>query len=643
MLGTRTKMILRKLMSVDTAITGKYLANINQVSARTIREDIKHLDSILEGNGAAIESVMGKGYKLNITDEDRFWTYIRGIANDLIEEVSVPNVPEERVAYIIKRLLLSEGYMRLDDLAMELFVSKSTVQNDLKNVKELLSGYEIRLESRPNYGLKISGKELKIRFCMSEYVFDYNEEVGYRLLRKSLETLSQEDLDVIQSIIMDEIKNHQITISDIAVNNLLIHLAVAVIRIRSGNYVKLSKNDLEDILDKKEYEVAEDIARANEQRFQIEFPKEEIAYIAIHLLGIKMIAHSKENVSSPRVFFDIELVRLVEYVLNKVELRLNLGINDDEELKNALFLHLKPAINRYKYGMMIRNPMLEDIKKNYPLYYEAAVIAGVAIEEVTGTKIDENEAGYIALHIGAAIERKKLKEGPKRCLIVCASGLGTAKLIFYKLKNYFGQTLDVVGTTEYYKLKQYDLEDIDFIISSIPIIEEIKVPVIKVQAVLGDEDIRKIQKYMANHNQQKDTYFQKELIFLKRNFNSKDEVLSFLHGKLLEKGLVDETFLEAVYERENVASTAYGNLVAIPHPITPQSEETFLTVCTLEKPITWDHKPVQLICLLCVKKKSTEDLQSLYDFLVQIIDNSAIVEKLVKVRKIEDFFKTLKK
>src|SRR5699024_10728226 len=83
-------------------------------------------------------------------------------------------------------------------------------------------------------------------------------------------------------------------------------------------------------------------------------------------------------------------------------------------------------------GMNIRNPMLADIKKNYPLAFEAGIIASLAIEKHTGTKIDENEVGYLALHIGAAIERRKLKSGPKRCLIVCASGLGTAQLIFYK-------------------------------------------------------------------------------------------------------------------------------------------------------------------------------------------------------------------
>ncbi|WP_347836278.1 PRD domain-containing protein [Gracilibacillus sp. JCM 18860] len=50
--------------------------------------------------------------------------------------------------------------------------------------------------------------------------------------------------------------------------------------------------------------------------------------------------------------------------------------------------------------MNIRNPMLEDIKNNYPLAFEAGIIASMAIEEESSTKIDENEVGYLALHIG---------------------------------------------------------------------------------------------------------------------------------------------------------------------------------------------------------------------------------------------------
>lgn len=121
------------------------------------------------------------------------------------------------------------------------------------------------------------------------------------------------------------------------------------------------------------------------------------------LLGTKLLSQTKSQVD--HVIND-EILHLVHFVLEKIEEQLELGIQNDQELILGLSLHLKPAVNRIKFGMNIRNPMLQDIKNNYPLAYEAGIIAGIAVKEYTGIEMDENEIGYLALHFGAAIERK---------------------------------------------------------------------------------------------------------------------------------------------------------------------------------------------------------------------------------------------
>lgn len=623
-------------MGADGPVTGSHLAKLNQVTSRTTREDMKQLTSILAEHGAEIKPVMGKGYELLIHDDARFRQFLQSIA--VQSPIDIPKTPEERIPYIIRRLLLSEQYIKMDDLADEMYISKSTIQNDIKVVKDILKKYEITLESKPNYGMKVTGSELKLRFCMSEYIFDRKEEKIVSPLDPGIASINLREMDEIQDIILKQIKKHKISLPDIALNNLLIHIAIAFTRIKNGHYVSLYKTDVQDIQNQKEFVVAKEIVKEVEKAFHIRFPDIEISYIAIHLMGTKLLTNMKEDVNE---VIDDEILRVVHYALEKIEEELNLGIQSDQELILGLSLHLKPAINRYKFGMNIRNPMLSDIKKNYPLAFAAAIIAGMAIGEYTKTEIDENEVGYLALHIGAAIERKKLQSGPKRCVVVCASGLGTAQLIYYKLKSYFGNNLEVTGTTEYYKLSQLNLRDIDFIVSSIPIEETFPVPIIEVNAVLGENDLRKIEKFIVEKPQSVRNYFYKDLMFLRQNFSTKDEVLKFFQRVLKEKTLADDSLLEAVYEREQVAPTSFGNLVAIPHPITPKTKETFMGVCTLEKPINWSGKPVQLVCLLCVKKNSQEDLQEMYDLMIKVIDHNHIVEGLIKAKTYEEFMKVL--
>ncbi|ALX50135.1 BglG family transcription antiterminator [Lentibacillus amyloliquefaciens] len=643
MLNARMKNILRELMALTSPITGDYLANINQVTSRTTRNDVKNLNAIISEYDAQIHTVMGKGYQLEITDDHQFRQFLGSVFNEGVSDNRLtPSLPEERTAYLIKRFLLSNSYLKLDDLADEIFVSKSTIQNDLKNVKDVLQSYNIHLEPKPNHGLKAVGDELKLRFCMAEYIFDRSEELGDKLPEELFSSLNKKDMDAVLNIIVEEINDNDITLSDIAINNLLIHIVIAYKRIREGYHVSLYHTDFEEIAEKREFNVAERIVKKVQSAFGVTFPEEEVAYVGIHLLGTKMFsvtgANDEKTISH---LIEPDTYQLVEAILTKIEEKMNLKINWDQELIMALGLHLKPAINRYKYGMNIRNPMLDDIKRNYPLAYEAGIIAGLAIEEHTGSEINENEIGYLALHIGAAMERRKMEDGPKRCLIVCASGIGSARLLYYRIKSKFEGKLDVIGTTEYYKLDEFDMDNIDFIISSVPIRANISIPVIEVNSILGKQDIENIESFLIEHEQSIHEYFQPELLHFRKSFDSKEDVLQFMCGYLHEKGLIDDEFLDAIYEREKVAPTAYGNLVAIPHPISPQSDETFLSVCTLEYPIKWEDQPVQFVCVLSVKRNSMEDLQSMYELLGQIIDSPALVQNLIKAESYDEFLKVL--
>ncbi|MFD2655152.1 BglG family transcription antiterminator [Gracilibacillus thailandensis] len=630
MLDARLRNILRELMAEQSPVSSTFLANVNNVTSRTTREDVKRLNQFISSHGAMIESVMGKGYLLKVKNDNEYKKFLNNyFTHELPDKEKVPRSPEQRITYIMNRLLLAEDYLKLESLADEIFISKSTIQNDIKEVRKILEKYHLTLDSRPNYGMKVQGNELNRRFCMAEYIFDRNEPIT----EVNLDGISPSTLEMIMEIILAEITANQITLSDIAIKNLAIHILIAYKRINNGYYIKMVNQDLLEIYEQPEYEVATLIVNKIEEAFSVSFPETETAYIAMHLLGTKMMLQPRgvrENVMDPNI------ISLVNVALAKVEEKLQLGIQDDQELIMALYLHLKPAINRFKYGMNIRNPMLEDIKRNYPLAFEAGVIAGLVIEEKTNAEIDENEVGYLALHIGSAIERRNLKNGPKRCLIVCASGLGTSQLIYYKLKSKFGQNLDIVGTTEYYQLHQYNLQNIDFIVSSIPIPEKLPIQVIEVNAILGDQDISRIEKLVSEDNQMVDAYIDEQMTFIQQEMHTKEAVLSFMAEQLDSMNLVEEGFLDAVLEREEIAPTSFGNLVAIPHPIIPKTEKTFVAICTLEKPITWMNKQVQFVCMLCVKKDSQEDLQAMYKWLEKVIDSRSIVQQLVKAKTFDE-------
>ncbi|MEC1901377.1 transcriptional regulator LicR [Bacillus atrophaeus] len=639
MLQGRLREILRLLMAADAPVTSSVIAANLKVTSRTVRNDIKELQDILAQQGAVVHSVRGSGYQLHIQNEQKF----RGLLQDVFQQnKGLPVFPEERISYLMKRLLLTEHYLKLDSLAEELFISKSTLQTDLKEVKKRLLPYDIVLETRPNYGFKLRGDEVRMRYCMAEYIVDEREtEIDY--LNEKADILPKEEIAAIRSVIMKKVNNVQIPLSNLGLNNLIIHIAIACKRIRTGNYVSLFPEDMENILLQKEYKAAQTIVEELESELSVTFPESETAYIAIHLLGTKRMTQSQNGDTEYTGFIDQETSKLAASIIETVEEELTLGIMHDQELRMGLALHLKPAVNRNRYGMNLRNPMLSAIKENYPLAFEAGIIAGVVIKDKTGIEIHENEIGYLALHFGAAIERRKTESPPKRCIIVCASGAGSAQLLREKLRSHFGKRLDILGTAEYYSLDQISYESVDFVVSTIPIKRELPVPVLKVNTILGGNDFAKIESKLDGEKEPDSRYIKKELVFLHQNFQSKEDVIRFLGQKAVEHGFAEDGIIDSIFEREAISPTCFGNLVAIPHPLIPQTESTFWVVCTLKKPIDWENKRVQFVCLLCVEKENKADLQSMYKLLGSILDDPAAVSQLLKSRTYKEFSEIFRK
>ncbi|WP_391558451.1 BglG family transcription antiterminator [Robertmurraya sp.] len=640
MIISRLTMILGELMGAKVPITSEYLASVIKVTSRTIRNDMKDLQAILEKNGADIKSVRGTGYELVVNNNQQFITFINEVFQDTAEtSVGRPDSPEERIRYIITRLLLTNKFVKLDHLADEIFVSRSTILNDVKDIKKILSRYGLSLEKKPNYGLRIKGDEVKVRFCMSDYIFNKKRD-ELDIVNEQLNILTKEEILVIRNVILALIREHHITLSDVGLNNLIIHVAIACKRIREGNHVLLYSDELNEIIGQKEFSVAEKIVKNLSETLMVDFPENEVAYIAIHLLGTKMIEKSPgEQVGK---VIDKKIAQLVSDILAKIDEKLSLGISEDKELLEQMCLHIKPAINRYRYGMNLRNPMIDEIKANYPVAFQAGLIAGKEMKKQLSIDIDENEIGYLALHIGVAMERKQIHHGPKRCLIVCASGVGSARLLYYKLQSTFGPKLDIVDTTEFYKLQQMDLHDIDFIISTVPIQQKMSIPVLHVNTFLGDQDLNKIRSAVSEQTTTLE-YTREELVFLQQALLSKEEVFSYMFSNLKEMGLIDDVFIESVKERESLSSTSFGNFVAIPHPLNPLTDETFWSICTLQKPIEWDDKLVQFVCLLSVEKDSSGDLQRMYDMLGKVIDDRELVQQLIKAKSYHEFKDTFLK
>ncbi|MNW40234.1 putative licABCH operon regulator [compost metagenome] len=630
--------LLQSLLHADTPVTGEQLAAELGVTSRTVRSDIKLLHQLISSHGAEIQAMRGMGYELMISDQLAFEDWLK-------RQVSWASFgvidPVDRVSFVIRTLLLTEGYVKLEDLADQMYVSKSTVQNDLKIVKHQLDAYGLQIITRPSYGLKISGEEYQLRLCMSEFFGNQVDEEGLNDAgaHRYIRLFSRDELSRVREIVIHSMRRHSLFFSDRGLDQLAIHILVAIRRIREGHPILSLPAAWMPSATSREAMAALDIAAALESStimsFNQSFSEEEVAYLTMHLMGTELLVEVGNTQQVAMTAIDQEYQAYVNLMIEEIEASLKLGISQDSDLAWGLSLHLKHALSRIRFGMSLTNPMLDSIKLAYPLAFQAGIIGAAVLQEQSGLDISEHEIGYIALHIGAALERLKDRAAVKKCIIVCSTGLGSARLLYQKINRHFGSRLEVIGTFGFYNLDQAPLDNIDVIISTVPLPAELPVPVVVVQTLLQSTDMQQIEKLILDLDHVPLRFLREELTFLQLDLESREDILDFLCKELESRDLVNADFRESVKQREAIASTAYGNRTAMPHPLVPQTKETFGVICTLQKPVLWGDKLVQLVCLLCVGKASQEELTSMYDTLIHVTESAELVEQLVRAETFE--------
>ena len=135
-MNTRHSKLINELLNRNMSLED--ISNFLKVSQRTVRNDISKINDFLVKYNSSIKKLKDNSYSLtfvNEIDEKIF-------KNDFYSFDSFNfNEPKDRILYIKLAYLYAENYIKLDDLADEMFISKSTIQNDLKQVKKDLDNY----------------------------------------------------------------------------------------------------------------------------------------------------------------------------------------------------------------------------------------------------------------------------------------------------------------------------------------------------------------------------------------------------------------------------------------------------------------------------------------------------------------------
>ena len=627
MLTKRQIEILLNLFSnLDAPVSLQVFTDQFHLSLRSIQTDIAEIKETIKEHGLYIENNKNC-ICMSITNQETANIFM----NSIIQDYNLNQFFEDqssRISYIISKLLDSNDYLKSADLADEMYISRSQISNDIKLAKNMLSSYHLTLISKPYYGIKIIGKENDIR----NYIIQEKLKIKNLVCDEITHSFnSHEHIDDINNIVIKILTHSHYIISDIALQNLILHIVTAVNRIKSGHLIHMDSLNISPVY-AHVIEISKNILEKCADIYNFEFNDDEIFFLALNLYGKREFDKQE--------FITDEINNLVFLGLYKIKEIFGLDFTSNLNLRISLGLHILPLLTRINTNMQLRNIMTFNIKQKYTLAYDlASTFTNTIIP--SDKKILDDEIAYVALHFVNYIDENSPQK-KKRMLIISSLRRSETILLQNNILRNFPSIKEVkiipknsLSTTNVNNYNVICTTENDIFINN----NKIQ----KISYFFNDTDIKKIELLLDGFNGPKDILdcFSEDLFYY-GDSPSKNAVIKRLYEMAYKQGLADEKLYHSIMNHENVTSTYFGNYLAIPHPEIFLSETSFISVAILPKPILWDDEYVDIVFLVSIQKNNPNAFK-LWSYLSFLISNNTTLEEIKKEPTFQNLSKVISK
>lgn len=666
-LSARARLIMEQLLNNSRAVFINELAEELSVSPRTIRRDLKEVEETLNS------------YQLKLVKEHGILT-LSGLDSDkqrfrwqLMDLSYNEYSPEERQQKILKELVKNEG-LKLVGLANDLNVTISTISKDLTKIEEQLPK-TVKIERRRGLGVCLLADEAQKRSLMSELFAqqfpDYQLLTFFQEKSRDIATndwVEDRLLDLVNEAVLKKVEynvkswrnNNFETISDEAYANLIVHITISVERMIAGNFIQ-TYEIIDEMKSFPEFTVAQKML-ADILEMEPEFvPKGESAYVTTHIRAVKTTENGIRFIENE----ELEVMILAKKLIKRVEYELQQEL-PKELLTKGLIAHLRPTMRRLQQGMRIFNPLINSIKQDYADLF--AVVRQAFDQVYQENPVPDEEIGYLVLHFGAVLLQLE-SENSFSGLVVCASGIGTSRMLVTRLRQRIPQ-LKKLETVSLFELgRKKSASDYNVIISTIDL-GQVDFDYFLVSPILTERELSQISVFLKSlHNgyhkknaqeeqavqltlleathflEQQQTFTAVVLSILKNfsysklnaNLGAIEDMIRIICTQVLEK--VPELDIESLvstflYDEDWKVFAIPETRIGMFHARNEAIREPFFQLFSLEQPIlieTMDHRktPIDRIALIVVPEKfSQEGLEVISYISTLFVDDQQMIQQL---------------
>ena len=495
-LNVRCRKILADLLNAPYPIPTEILMEKYDVSERSIKYDIGKLRAYLAENApdVALAYQARRGFSFEAKPDALY-----AFQQKMDVELQKPSAfSSERIRHIVFTMLLTRDYITLQSMADVLQVSKDTVLRDMEAVDAFFTAWNIHVERRTHRGLRLVTTESKRRQAIAYFILsgfelpDMEKTIAQFWHGADAKTLqmticcylmTEEEFSRLYRgcrIILREMRAGRENLQAKELLELFVRICVSFHAVRSGNVIESTgdgvhwNSDLRTRLDHR----LEELFAA----FDLTITRDELDWLALPL------AHTYAAGEN----FPVE--GLVRQLIRRTSEVMDVPFETDGELYENLLLHMRRIlIKKQSYAINV-NPLIDDIRRRFGGLFETVKQVCYDLFDASHIYLHDGDISYIVLYFRLSYETLFGKTYV-RTLVVCSSGISSAKLLMKQLQNTF-DVLQIVGCCSIAEVERVVAENpVELIISVLPL--QSHLPCVVVQAILQKQDVEKIRATLA--------------------------------------------------------------------------------------------------------------------------------------------------
>lgn len=498
----RQVLIINQLLDKENLSIDE-LSHTLGVSSRTIRNDMNEINQAIKD--LPIKQIANNRGQLEFclnSEEKSSLSHFLEIGADKFLD------PKKRQLEIIISFLKAPHQVKIYEEQEKLQVSKSTMDKDMRQVREFLAKYSLTLNTQQ--GAKIEGVERNIRTMIQQLIVEnidisklsdknFEGSDSYQIVINYLNPKILKETNLVSKKLISGGRYEGVSSREAQISILM---AIWIRRVQEKQYLDDSPVSSLELTNTKIPQALSNLI----DKLHLTVPENERSYMTFILktfLGEKEVRLDKWNES------ELLTLRLIDY-MSDVE---NINYCDSERLYEQLNSHVSAFLQRQENHIEVFNPLTDALKTNYSVIYQDI---SDFFENKYGSKVSDGEKAYITVYFSTYYEEINKENDFFRIAVLCNYGEATGQLLAANISRKMNvEVVAVLGLQDISSLKKLN---IDFIVKTIDE-STYPVPSFKMPPVPRSQDYQELKSFIAKAD------IKRHKLTLKRGNEAKKDLL----------------------------------------------------------------------------------------------------------------------